>query len=47
VICILDTLQLAEALHNRKMAGSISDGVLRFLLDFIFRAHYGTGVDSM
>jgi len=32
---------------NRKVAGSIPDGVSRFFIDIkSFRSHYGPGVDS-
>ena len=32
---------------NRKVAGSIPDGVSVFFIDIkFFRSHYGTGVDS-
>ena len=32
---------------NRKVAGSIPDGVIEFFIDIkFFRSHYGLGVDS-
>ena len=32
---------------NRKVAGAIPDGVIRFFIDMkLFRSHYGPGVDS-
>jgi hypothetical protein len=37
---------LRHCARSRKAAGSIPDGIIVFLIDLIFRPHYGSGFDS-
>jgi hypothetical protein len=45
-LCIAWRLSELQADTSWKVAGSISDEVIRFSFDLIFQPHYGPGFDS-